>query len=189
MPSSNSPSLQASKPRSVEVPHRESRSEINSSVGKHQCIVGLTPIHAIERHHFIPWMALIHRSEGNLGIHWKTPIPPLKAPSHFMEGTSSTLGEHQLRSWKTLSSRTPFGCDGNKAPEWNGMVWIHHSSQPNQRLTNTKSLPFIQTQPLGRLPSEGYLGSYQSGSMPRGTSQSRTKWRTGSCTPERNGRR
>ena len=144
------------------MPRRESGSEINSSVGKHQCIAGKTPIQAIARHHVIPWRSLIHRSEGNLGIHWETPIPPLSAPSHFMEGTNSTLGEHQLRSWETLSSRTPFGCDGNRAPKWNGMVRIHQSSQPYQRLNNTTIISFFRSQPLGSLPSEGDLGTSES---------------------------
>ena len=160
------------------MPRRESRSEINSAVGKHQCIAGKTPIQAIARYHFIPWRALIHRSEGNLCIQWKTSIPPLKAPSHFMEGTNSTLGEHQLMAWETLSSRTPFGCDGNRAPKLNGMVWIHQSSQPYQRLNNTTSLPFIETHPLGRRPSEGDLGMSTERSSKRNASQSPPKWRT-----------
>ena len=157
-------SIQFSEPPSLQASQRLGASpgiaKRNHFVGKHQCIAGKTPIEAIARHHFIPWRA--HRSEGNLGNHWETPIPPLKAPSHFMEGTSSTLGEHQLRSWKTLSSRTPFGCDGNRAPEWNGMVRIDQSSQPNQRLNTTTSIPFIRTQPLGSLPSEGDLGTSES---------------------------
>ena len=157
--------IQFSEPPSLQASQRRGASPgiTNSSVRKHQCIAGKTPIQAIARHHVIPWRSLIHRSEGNLGIHWETPIPPLSAPSHFMASTNSTLGEHQLRSLLTLSSRTPFGCDGNRAPKLNGMVWIHQSSQPYQRLNNTTSLPFIQTQPLGRLPSEGYLGSYHNG--------------------------
>ena len=90
----------------------------------------------------------IHRSEGKVVIHWRAPIRPLKAPIHLIEGTNSTLAEHQFITWEALSSRTPFGSDGNTAPALNGIDWIHRASQPSHRLNNSSFDQHQVTHPL-----------------------------------------